>query len=546
MITDISSLGELIDRAAETWPKNEAIIYQGDRITYGELRNRVNRLACALMDLGVEKGDKVAVLFTNLPQWFYAEYAIDKIGGVVVPINTRYSLNELSHILHHSDTKTILMMERSYGHDYVEQLKTLCPTFLKILRGSLKCDRLPLLKNIIISGPTGYPGTFDFDALIEPIRNQDLEGLKQIQQQIQGDDIAHLPYTSGTTGKPKGVMTSHFQYIRFNLGFINGIGGFTEHDRLLVAAPFSHNFGNSQAILTPAFCGAASVLIESFDATKCLELIEKEKCTFFAGTPTMYIRMLRHEDFSAYDISSLRAGLIAAAPAPIPLIHEIKNRMGIEILVNGFGMTENSVGTSMTRPEDPPEILSETVGKPLWPDYEIQVVDTETGIALPYGKEGELCTRGPLVMKGYYKMAEETAKLIDNEGWFHTGDLAVIDPSGNIRITGRLKDIYMPGGLNVSPEEVEEVLFTHPKVKQVSVLGVPDNDLGEVGAAFVELKAGETASDREIIESCQGRLAKFKIPRYILFTNEFPMTTSGKIQRFVLRKRAIRELRLET
>ncbi len=546
MITDIGTLGELIDRAAATWPANEAIVYQGERITYEVLRNRANRLAKALLRLGVEKGDKVAVLFTNLPQWSYAEFAIDKIGGVVVPINTRYSRDELCHILHHSDATTILMMDRSHGQDYIKLLKTLCPGLENCAPGHLKCDRLPFLKNIIVSSPTGCKGTFDFDVLMAPNSDQSLATLQKIQLQIKGEDVAHLPYTSGTTGKPKGVMTTHHQYIRFNLGFINGIGGFTERDRLLVAPPFSHNFGNSQGILTPAFCGAASVLIESFNAKQCLKLIEKERCTFFAGSPTMYIRMLRDEDFSAYDLSSLRAGLIAAAPAPVSLINEIKDRMGIGILVNGFGMTENSVGTSMTRPEDPPEILSETVGKPLWPDYEIQVVDVATGETLPEGKEGELCTRGPLIMKGYYKMAEETAKLIDNEGWFHTGDLAVIDGSGNIRITGRLKDIYMPGGLNVSPEEVEEVLFTYPKIKQLSVLGVPDEDLGEVGAAFVELKVGETASDREIIEYCQGRLAKFKIPRYILFTNEFPMTTSGKIQRFALRERAIRDLKLVT
>jgi len=254
--------------------------------------------------------------------------------------------------------------------------------------------------------------------------------------------------------------------------------------------------------------------------------------------------MLREDDFSRYDLSSLRAGLIAAAPAPVAIIKEIQSKMGITVLVNGFGMTENSVGTSMTRPGDPPEVLSETVGKPIWPDYEVKVVDIQTGKDLPHGAEGELCTRGPLIMKGYYKMPEETAELIDKAGWFHTGDMAVIDESGYIRITGRMKDIYMPGGLNVSPEEVEDVIFTHPGVKQVAVLGVPDEDLGEAGAAFVEMKEGHKASGQEIINYCKGRIAGFKIPKYVFFTDDFPMTASGKVQRFVLKDRAVKELGL--
>jgi len=382
------------------------------------------------------------------------------------------------------------------------------------------------------------------DELIGGTTDKELQAVAEAQALVESEDIAHMPYTSGTTGKPKGVMTTHRQYIRFNLGFIEGIGGFRETDRLLVAPPFSHNFGNSQGILTPAFCGAASVLIETFDARKCLELIQKKRCTFFAGSPTMYIRMLREDDFSRYDLSSLRAGLIAAAPAPVAIIKEIQSKMGIRILVNGFGMTENSVGTSMTRPGDSPEVLSETVGKPIWPDYEVKVADIRTGEDLPHGTEGELCTRGPLIMKGYYKMPEETAKLIDKAGWFHTGDMAVIDESGYIRITGRLKDIYMPGGLNVSPEEVENVIFTHPGVKHVTVLGVPDEDLGEAGAAFVEMKEGHKASGEEIIRYCKGRIAGFKIPKYVFFTNDFPMTASGKVQRFILKDRVIRELGL--
>ncbi|MBC8466456.1 MAG: AMP-binding protein [Deltaproteobacteria bacterium] len=544
MIEDVRTLGELLDKAAANWPEHEAIVYEDQRITYRQLHERVQKLAISLMRLGVQKGDKVAVLLTNLPQWAYAEYAIDKIGGVVVPLNTRYSVNELAHILAHSDATTLVMMDRFEKMDYMAMLKKICPELKASDSRNPDCENLPFLKHIILHGKKRTKGTLNLTDLFGNYSEREREELIKRQGGIMPDDLAHLPYTSGTTGKPKGVMTSHYQYIRFNLGFIKGIGGFTDKDRLLVAPPFSHNFGNSQGILTPAFCGAASIIIEAFDAKKCLELIQKEKCTFFAGSPTMYIKMLRDENFESYDLSSLRAGLIAAAPAPVAIIEEIKSRMDIETLVNGFGMTENSVGTSMTRPEDPPEVLSKTVGRPIWPDYEVKVTDIKTGEDLPIGQEGELCTRGPLIMKGYYKMPETTAKLVDHEGWFHTGDLAIIDGKGYIRITGRLSDVFMPGGLNVSPEDVENVLYTHPKIKQVTVLGVPDEVLGEVGAAFVEVKEEETLNDREIIDFCKDRLANYKVPKYILYTSDFPLTTSGKVQRFVLKDRAVKELDL--
>lgn len=545
MVSDIKTLGELIDRAAETWPDHEAIVYEDQRISYRELKDGANQLAASLLELGVKKGDKISTLFTNLPQWAYIEFAIDKIGGIMVPINTRYSLKEFEYILHHSDSTTLIMMDRFQKIDYMAMFQEICPELKNSEPGDLKCSKLPLLKNVIVSGSNWYKGTFPFNELLEKGKEGYQEEIMRVQRNVEPDDIAHLPYTSGTTGKPKGVMTTHQQYIRFNLGFINGIGGFTGEDRLCVAAPFSHNFGNSQGILTPAFCGATSVLIEAFDARKCMELIEKEKCTFFAGSPTMYTRMLRDENLSRYDLSSLRAGLIAAAPAPVSVIKEIQSKMGIEILVNGYGMTENSVGTSMTRAGDPPEILSSTVGKPIWPDYEVRVVDIKTSKELPFGQEGELCTKGPLIMKGYYKMPKETAQLIDQDGWFHTGDTAIIDELGYIRITGRLKDIFMPGGLNVAPEEVEEILFTHPKVKGVSVLGVPDKDLGEVGVAFVEIKEGQDATDQELINFCKGRLANYKVPKYVFFTTDFPMTSSGKIQRFILKGLAMKELGFE-
>ena len=363
--------------------------------------------------------------------------------------------------------------------------------------------------------------------------------LKLAQTQVDENDVAHIPYTSGTTGFPKGVMTTHNQYLWFNSSFARNIG-LTEKDRLCVPPPFCHNFGNSQGIHTPTLCGSCSVIVEYFDPSLCLEAMDKEHCTFFAGTPTMYIKMLQDPDFNRFNLTSLKLGLIAAAPAPVKLIQDIINRTGIQTLIHGYGMTENSVGTSMTRPGDPPEIISTTVGKP-FPGAQVKVVDPNTGEDLPPGKDGELCTKGRLIMKGYYKMPEESAKLMDRKGWFHTGDLGVINQDGYIRITGRLSDVFMPGGLNVSPEEVENVLFTHPKIRQVAVVGVPDPVMGEVGMAFVELKEGETAEETEILEFCKDKLANYKIPKYARFVHEFPMTPTGKVQRFMLRKRVRQE-----
>jgi len=545
MIEEARTLGDLLNKASERWSDREAIVFKGERIRYWEYRDRVDKLTKALIHIGVTKGDKVSVLFNNRPEWGISEYAVDKIGAIVVPINTRYKTHELEYILKHSDSTTLTMMDQFLGINYMAMLKEICPGVSKCDPGGLYSEKLPFLKNIICLSDQQYPGIYNFYELLEKGGELDNdEELKKAQAQVDEEDIAHIPYTSGTTGFPKGVMTTHYQYLWFNSSFAKNIG-LREEDRLCVPPPFCHNFGNSQGIHTPTMCGSCSVIVEYFDPLICLEAIEKERCTFFAGTPTMYIKMLQHPDFGKFDLTSLKLGLIAAAPAPVKLIRDITDRMGIKTLIHGYGMTENSVGTSMTRPGDSPEIVSTTVGKP-FPGAQVKVIDPNTGRDLPPGKEGELCTKGRLIMKGYYKMPEESAKLIDQNGWFHTGDLVVINENGYIKITGRLKDVFMPGGLNVSPEEVENILYTHPKIKQVTVVGVPDSVMGEVGMAFVELKEGERENEEGIIQFCKGRMANFKVPKYVQFVTEFPMTSTGKVQRFRLKEQAIREMDLKT
>ena len=545
MIEDAKTLGDLLDKASERWPDREAIVFKGERISYREYQKKVDQLAKALIHIGIRKGDKISILFSNRPEWSISEYAVDKIGAIAVPINTRYKTHELEYILHHSDSTTVIMMDQFLGIDYMRMLREICPELPQCKPGRLRSEKLPFLKNVICLSDQPQTGAFDFNELLEggsKLKND--EELKGAQTLVDEEDIAHIPYTSGTTGFPKGVMTTHYQYLWFNSCFAKNIG-LKEEDRLCVPPPFCHNFGNSQGVHTPTMCGSCSVIVEYFDPFICLEAIEKERCTFFAGTPTMYIKMLQHPDFDKFNLTSLKLGLIAAAPAPVKLIRDIMDRMSIRILIHGYGMTENSVGTSMTRPGDSPEIISTTVGKP-FPGAQVKVTDPNTGEDLPLGKEGELCTKGRLIMKGYYKMPEESAKLFDKSDWFHTGDLAIIDRSGYIKITGRLKDVFMPGGLNVSPEEVENILYTHPKIKQVSVVGVPDSVMGEVGMAFIELKEGEKTTEEEIIQFCKGKIAGFKVPKYARFITEFPMTSTGKVQRFKLKEQAVREIGLKT
>jgi fatty-acyl-CoA synthase len=544
MVEEAKTLGDLLDKASERWPDREAIVFKEGKISYKEYREKVDQFGKALLSIGIKKGDKISILFSNRPEWSISEYAVDKIGAIVVPINTRYKTHELEYILKHSDSTTLIIMDQFLGIDYMAMIREICPEVSQCEPGRLRLPRLPFLKNIICLSSQRYPGTYEFYELLELGAQLKTDGeLKRAQANVDEEDIAHIPYTSGTTGFPKGVMTTHYQYLWFNTSFVRNIG-LKEGDRLCVPPPFCHNFGNSQGIHTPTMCGACSVIVEYFDPLVCLETIERERCTFFAGTPTMYIKMLQHPDFEKFELTSLKLGLIAAAPAPVKLIHDIMDRTGIQILIHGYGMTENSVGTSMTRPGDSPEVISTTVGKP-FPGVQVKVVDPNTGKDLSHGQGGELCTKGGLIMKGYYKMPEESAKLIDQNGWFHTGDLAIIDVNGYIKITGRLKDVFMPGGLNVSPEEVENILYTHPKIKQVTLVGVPDPVLGEVGMAFVELKEGEKENEERIIQFCKGKMANFKVPKYVKFTSEFPMTSTGKVQRFKLRERAIKEIGLK-
>ena len=542
MDQEVTRLFDVINRAADLWPGKEAVVFKNQRINYEMLNHNINCLAQGLIKIGVKKGDHIAVLLVNSLQWVYSEYAIGKIGAVVIPLNTRYKTHELEYILRHSDSSALIMMDRFLDINYVDMMRELCPELSQSEPGMLNSDRIPLLKRVVCYDEEKHAGTYSFEEVLKQGEDyKEVNAIAPLQASMAPGDIAHIPYTSGTTGEPKGVLTTHEQYLWFNSNAVDGLR-LTGKDRLVISLPFCHNYGNMAGIYWSAMCGGTSVIMEFFNPPDVLKTIEKERCTVIAGTPTMYIKMLEDPAFSDYDYSSLRVALTGAAPASVKLINDIQKKMGAYVL-NGFGMTENSVGTSMTKIGDAPELISTTVGKPLQ-GASVKVVDPGSGAALPPGKEGEFCTKGILVMKGYYKMAEKSAELIDKDGWFHTGDLAILREDGYIQISGRIKDVIMPGGLNFSAVEVEDFIATHPAVEQVAVAAVPDKVMGEIGMAFIKLKSGKACNEDEIIGHCKGRLANYKVPKYVKFVDDFPMTPLGKIQKFKLKDQAIQELGL--
>ncbi|MCZ7573291.1 MAG: AMP-binding protein [Ardenticatenaceae bacterium] len=528
------SLGDMLDQVAGRYADQEAIIFRDQRVTYRQLHERVNRLATGLMRLGVGRGDKVAVWMTNHPEWIYAQFAIAKIGAVIVPINTRYKLHELEYILHQSDTTTLILLDRFRDIDYAAMLHEICPELSGAAADQrVHAARLPLLRHVICHGAQRAPGMLAFaDVLALGADPAHAEALRQRQAQVQPDDVTMILYTSGTTGLPKGAMLTH-NNIGANGWYQGEIQHLTDRDSLIVYVPLFHCFGCVNAVLAAVPHGARLILLETFDAGEALRAIARERCTVIYGVPTMFIALLEHPEFDLYDLSSLRTGIMSGAPCPVKVMEEVMYRMGASEITITFGQTECSPVATQTRPDDPIELRVQSVGRAI-PGVECKVVDPETGQTLEVGRQGEFCTRGHHVMKGYYKKPAETAAAIDPEGWLHTGDLVVVDENGYFRTTGRMRDMYICGGFNVYPREVEELLFRHPKVKQVAVLGVPDRLLGEVGMAWVELKEGEACAEDEIIGFCRDSLANFKVPRYVRFTDAWPMTATGKIQKYRL------------
>lgn len=531
------TMGEVIKETAGRNPLNPALIAPQCqvRLNYSELYEQCRKTARGLMALGVKRGDHVSVWTTNIPQWVYLQFGLGMVGGVLVTINTNYQSHELEYILRQSDSTALFLIDSYRDTSFYETVRTVVPELDSAEPGKLVSDKLPLLKNVIYIGDKeNTPGMFHFSDLLKMGEKISDEELDDRMTSLGDDDVINMQYTSGTTGFPKGVMLTHHNIVN-NARMVGDVMGMTEKDSLLIQVPLFHCFGCVMSTLNSAYHGSAMVLLENFDAQKALEMIEQEKCTAINGVPTMFVTILHHPDFDRYDLTSLRTGIMAGAPCPIETMNQVNTKMHCSEIVIAFGQTESSPVMTMTRRDDPVELRVSTVGR-LLPDIEGKIIDPETGRDLPAGTQGEIVTRSECVMKGYYKMPEATANTIDQDHWLHTGDLGEVDADGYYKVTGRIKEMIIRGGENIYPRELEEFLYAHPKVQNVQVIGIADKKYGEQVLAAIQLKSGQQATAEEFTEFCKGKIARHKIPKYWEFVESYPMTASGKIQKFKMRE----------
>lgn len=544
------TIGSLLNRTAGRLPEREAIVFEDQRITYIQLLEKVNMLAKGLMALGVNKDDKVAVWMSNLPEFIYIQYALVKIGAQIVPANTRYKQHELEYMLQKSDVNTLIFVDELLGIDITQIVIDMIPELNEFPAGETKTDKFPLLKNVVCTSKEGksYPGIFAFKDILDIGAKMDDEELVRQEHLVDPDDVAKIMFTSGTTGFPKGVMLTHHNIIYNNVWIGAKTIGLQDNEIFITYLPLFHGIALLMISIPCIALGGKMVLMEYFDTEKALELIEKEGVTSLWGVPATLVMLLESPKLKEYDTSKwkLRTGITGGAPVPESIMREVIEKMGCKGIMIGFGQTETSPVISMTSPDDSIELRCTTLGKPV-EGAEIRIVDPVTGETVPLGKEGEIWARGQMIMKGYYKMPYSTHKTITKDGWLRMGDLAVMGEDGYLRFTGRLKDMYICGGFNAYPAEIENFLYKYPKIKMVQIFGVPDHRLGEVGAAWIELKEGVVTTSEEIIDFCKGKLANFKVPRYIKFVqnDDWPMTGSGKLKKFSIRELYMAELGLD-
>ena len=540
------TLGDLLDKVASVYPENDCVVCNDKpfRKTYKEFKEECDTVAKGLMALGVEKGSHVAIWATNYPEWIVLMYASAKIGATLVTVNTNYKVFEAEYLLKQSDTDTLVMMEGLKDTNYTEIINELCPELKTSTPGSMDCENLPYLKRVIYldskeKTPQGMLHWSELHKLSEKISDDELRAR---QASVDCHDVVNMQYTSGTTGFPKGVMLTHYNILN-NGKCIGDNQIFTYRDRVCLPVPFFHCFGCVLGIMACITHGSTIVPVERYNPVRVMNTIQGERCTATYGVPTMYIAMLEHPDFPKYDFSSLRTGIMSGSPCPVKVMEQVVNLMNMREITIPYGLTEVSPVCTMTNVSDSIEKRVSTVGRKM-PFVEVKVVDPETYEELPPDTPGEVIVRGYSVMKGYYKMPEATAQAIDKDGWLHSGDLAAVDPEGYFHITGRIKDMIIRGGENIYPKELEEFLYTNPKVKDVQVIGVPDKNYGEEVCACVILKQGETATEDELKEFIRENLSRHKMPRYIWFMDTFPMTASGKIQKYKMREMAVDALNL--
>ncbi len=538
-----TTIGGLVDILADNFGDNIGLEYHtlGIKQDFRQLRRTFDSVAKGLMALGVERGDKVAIWANNLPEWVYTQFGSARMGAVLVTVNTNYRANELEYLLQQSDATTLILTGGVREPDeYLKVLDRVCPAIKDSRPGRLDCDKLPFLKNIISLGKEERAGMYTWDQVLKLGEEVSDRELRARLDSLDPDDVINMQYTSGTTGFPKGVMLSHTNLIG-NARSMAECMKLSSDDAMCIPVPFFHCFGCVIGTLCCMVSATTMAPVVSFTAQGVLKTVEASKCNALLGVPTMFIAEFEEMDKNPYDTSSMRTGVMAGSTCPVEVMKRVIKDMGADEMTIVYGQTESSPGITQTRDRDSLELKTTTVGRAL-PNVEVKIVDPVTGEDMPTGVQGELCTRGYHVMKGYYKMPEATAKAVDKDNWLHTGDLAVMDENGYCKITGRIKDMIIRGGENIYPREIEEFLYTHPKVKDVQVVGVPSEKYGEEVAAFLQIKSGLQASESEITEFCRDQISFHKIPKFIFFVNEYPTTASGKIQKYKLRDMAAKEL----
>ncbi|TIN20795.1 MAG: AMP-binding protein [Mesorhizobium sp.] len=538
------TIPELFSDTVSRYATLDAAVFVGQdkRFTWSELSDAVDALAAGFLALGMEKGDRVGIWSPNRWEWLVTQFATARIGLILVNINPAYRLSELEYALNKVGCKALVTAVSFKTSDYLGMIETLAPEIAKAEPGKLEAKKLPSLKIVIRMGEDNSPGMFNFGDVLAMAGRDEHDSLDRISESLKPGDAINIQFTSGTTGAPKGATLTHSNIVN-NGSFVTSAIELTVDDRLCIPVPLYHCFGMSMGTMGCVTKGATMVFPgEGFDAGATLRAIAQERCTGLYGVPTMFVAMLDHADFSSFDLSSLRTGIMAGSPCPIEVMKKVVSLMHMAQVTIAYGMTETSPVSFQSSVDDPLEKRVSTVGR-IHPHVEVKAIGAD-GATVPVGEPGELCTRGYSVMKGYWDDAEKTREAIDADGWMHTGDLATIDAEGYCNIVGRVKDMVIRGGENVYPREVEEFLYRHPKIKEVQVFGIPDDKYGEEICAWIVLKPGQIATAEEIKAFCSGQIAHYKVPRYIRFRTELPMTVTGKPQKFLMREAMVEELGL--
>ncbi len=541
------TLGEMLEGLAIDYADSVAIKYTTREycVTWKQFNEKCDAVAKGLLALGIKKGDKVAIWATNIPEWFEMLFASAKIGAILVTVNTNYREFELDYLLKQSDSKVLITIDGVKNNSYIDTIDNIIPELRKAKNGSVKSSRFTFLTNVIYAGgndstPRGF---LNFDGLVklgESVSESDYAKARSI---ICNHDVINMQYTSGTTGFPKGVMLTHYNILN-NGKSIGDCMKFSHEDRLLLTVPLFHCFGLVLGVMACITHATSMIPIESFSPLKVMSAIQSEKCSAIHGVPTMFIAILEHPEFSNYDFSSLRTGIMAGSPCPIKVMREAVDRMNLSEITIAYGQTEASPVCTQTTTDDSIDKRVNTVGRVL-SGVIAKIVDPETGLEMPIGEKGEFCAKGYNIMKGYYKMPDATSQAIDEDGWLHTGDLCTVDEDGYYKVVGRIKDMIIRGGENIYPKEIEEFYYTQSPVKDVQVIGVPSEQYGEEVMAVIILKENCDIDEEGLKELARGSLARHKVPKYVRIVESFPVTASGKIQKFKMREEAIELLNLQ-